>query len=181
VARLLERDRQQAAQAALTRAASDAGNAPAAGTGPGADAGFAPRVGVPYTCPVGPVHSFVDTWGAPRAGGRRHEGTDVFAPYGSGVYAIVDGVADRVGDDGGRGGLRIWVRADNGDRFYYAHNSALLVRPGQRVRTGQLIARVGRSGDAATTPPHVHFETHPGGGPAVDSYPFLRAACTGGR
>ena len=131
-----------------------------------------------YACPVGPTHSFVDTWGAPRSGGRRHQGTDVFAPYGSPAYAVVDGVVDKWGN-GGLGGITLWIRADNGDRFYYAHNSVNIAPVGSRVRAGQIVARVGTTGNAATTPPHIHFEAHPGGGAARNPYPFLRAVCGG--
>lgn len=129
-----------------------------------------------YACPVGATRSFVDTWGAPRSGGRRHQGTDVFAPYGSPAYAVVDGVVDKWGN-GGLGGITLWLRADNGDRFYYAHNTTNIATVGSRVRAGDVIARVGTTGNAATTPPHIHFEAHPGGGAARNPYPFLKAIC----
>ncbi|HVF06084.1 MAG TPA: M23 family metallopeptidase [Frankiaceae bacterium] len=129
-----------------------------------------------YACPVGATRSFVDTWGAPRSGGRRHQGTDVFAPYGSPAYAVVDGVVDKWGN-GGLGGITLWLRADNGDRFYYAHNTMNIATVGTRVQAGDVIARVGTTGNAATTPPHIHFEAHPGGGAARNPYPFLKAIC----
>jgi peptidoglycan LD-endopeptidase LytH len=129
-------------------------------------------------CPVGPVHSFTDTWHAPRSGGRQHKGTDIFTPHGAPAYAVVDGVIDKTGN-GGLGGITLWLRADNGDRFYYAHNSANVARVGQRVRAGQLIAYVGKTGNAENTPPHIHFEAHPGGGPAVNPYRWLSALCAG--
>ena len=129
-----------------------------------------------YACPVGAVHSFVDTWGAPRSGGRRHQGTDVFAPYGSPAYAVTDGVVDKWGN-GGLGGITLWIKSDTGDRYYYAHNSVNLVPVGTRVRAGDIVARVGNTGNALTTPPHIHFEAHPGGGAAQNPYPFLKALC----
>lgn len=129
-----------------------------------------------YACPVGPVRSFVDTWHAPRSGGRLHQGTDVFAPHGSPAYAVVDGVIDKWGN-GGLGGITLWLRADNGDRFYYAHNSVNIATVGTRVKAGDVIARVGTTGNAATTPPHIHFEAHPGGGAAMNPYPFLKMVC----
>jgi len=129
-----------------------------------------------YSCPVGLNSHFVDTWHAPRSGGRRHQGTDVFAPYGSPAYAVTYGVIDDWGN-GGLGGITLWLRADNGDRYYYAHNSRNVARVGTRVSPGQVIAYVGNTGNARTTPPHVHFEAHPGGGAAANPYPFLAAIC----
>lgn len=129
-----------------------------------------------YSCPVGLDNHFVDTWHAPRSGGRLHQGTDVFAPYGSPAYAVTYGVIDQWGN-GGLGGITLWLRADNGDRYYYAHNSRNVARVGTRVRPGQVIAYVGNTGNARTTPPHVHFEAHPGGGAAANPYPFLAAIC----
>lgn len=138
--------------------------------------GYRPATTAGMACPVGPVHSFADTWLAARSGGRRHQGTDVFAPYGSTAYAVVDGVVDKVGD-GGLGGITLWIRSASGDRFYYAHNAANLVAVGDRVTAGQPVALVGKTGNAATTPPHVHFEAHPGGGAAANPYGLLKAVC----
>lgn len=136
-----------------------------------------PYIGPAGACPVGPVHSFTDTWHAPRSGGRQHQGTDVFAPYGSPAYAVVDGVIERW-SNGGLGGLAVWLRGNDGSRYYYAHNAANVAPAGSRVTAGQLIAYVGTSGNAATTPPHIHFEVHP---PQADGarnpYPWLAALC----
>jgi murein DD-endopeptidase MepM/ murein hydrolase activator NlpD len=134
--------------------------------------------GPPAVCPVGPAHSFTDTWHAPRSGGRKHQGTDVFAPWGSPAYAVVDGVIDKVGN-GGLGGITLWLRGHNGDRYYYAHNAQNLVVVGQRVRAGDVIAYVGKTGNAESTPPHIHFEAHPGGGAAANPAPWLAAICAG--
>ncbi|HVE74638.1 MAG TPA: peptidoglycan DD-metalloendopeptidase family protein [Mycobacteriales bacterium] len=139
-------------------------------------AASAPYVSGAGACPVGPVHSFVDTWLAPRSGGRQHQGTDVFAPYGAPAFAVVDGTIERWAS-GGLGGIALYLAADNGDRFYYAHNASNVAVPGQRVRAGELIAYVGTTGNAETTPPHIHFEAHPGGGPAVNPAPWLAALC----
>ena len=129
-----------------------------------------------YSCLVGPAHSFSSTWGAARSGGRRHKGSDVFAPYGSPVYAVTAGVITRTGS-GGLGGITLYLRGDNGDEYYYAHNSANLVGSGRRVSAGEVIARVGDSGNARGRSPHVHFEVHPGGAAAVDPYPFVKRVC----
>ncbi len=128
------------------------------------------------TCPVGPAHSFTDTWGAPRSGGRRHQGTDIFAPYGAPAYAVTNGTVTRTGS-GGLGGIVLYLRGDNGDEYYYAHNSRNVASAGDRVAAGELVAYVGDSGNAQSTSPHIHFERHPGGGAPVNPYPFLRGVC----
>lgn len=172
--------REQAAARRVLAASLSAGSAVQGSPASGALAGpvqgaFA---GPPAVCPVGPVHSFTDTWHAARSGGRRHQGTDVFAPHGSPAYAVVDGVVDKW-SGGGLGGIALWLRGDDGTRYYYAHNSANVAPVGARVRAGELIAYVGKTGNAETTPPHVHFEAHPGGGPAHNPYPWLAAICAG--
>lgn len=128
-----------------------------------------------HTCPVGPAHSFADTWGAARSGGRRHQGTDIFAAHGSPVYAVVSG---RVRTGYNRlGGIVLYLNGDDGHEYYYAHNASNVAGNGQRVAVGELIARVGKTGNASRTAPHVHFELHPGGGSPVNPYPFLRSVC----
>jgi murein DD-endopeptidase MepM/ murein hydrolase activator NlpD len=179
---LVEQERREAAMRELqqllaeqkARAAARMSLQPGVGSDPAASDD--PYVGPAGACPVGPVHSFTDTWHANRSGGRKHQGSDVFAPYGSPAYAVVDGVVDKW-SNGGLGGIALWLRADNGDRYYYAHNVSNVARVGQRVRAGQLVAYVGTTGNAATTPPHIHFEAHPGGGEARNPYPWLRALC----
>jgi len=128
-------------------------------------------------CPVaGPV-SFTNDWGALRSGGRTHKGNDLFALYGSPLVAVEDGVITKAGDDGGLGGLRIWLRGVSGTLYYYAHNSRIAVQDGETVQQGQEIGAVGNSGNARTTPSHVHFQTHPGAGAAVNPYGFLLEVC----
>ena len=67
-------------------------------------------------------------------------------------------------------GNRLWVYADSGDQFFYAHMSAFSANAvnGRRVEKGEMLGYVGNTGDAEPTPPHVHFEIHPSGGDAVD-------------
>jgi len=122
-----------------------------------------------------PAASFTDTWGAARSGGRAHKGTDMMAPHGTPVHSVADGVVDTASSS--NGGVSLYLRAANGDRFFYAHNSENVVRDGAQVSSGQLIARVGSSGNASTSAPHVHFEMQPGGGGAVNPYSFLRGLC----
>jgi murein DD-endopeptidase MepM/ murein hydrolase activator NlpD len=130
------------------------------------------------SCPQSPPYSFVDSWGAPRSGGRRHEGTDIMAAYGNKVHAIVDGVISRQSVNS-LGGTTLHLQGVDGVDYYYAHLSRYASSVGQRVKAGELIAYNGASGDAAGGPPHVHFEVHPGGpGSApVNPYPYVKAAC----
>ena len=74
-------------------------------------------------------------------------------------------------------GNRLWVYADSGDQFFYAHLSAFSPNAvnGRHVEAGEVLGYVGNTGDAEPTPPHVHFEIHPDGGDAVDPNAFLTA------
>ena len=123
-------------------------------------------------CPV-PSASFTDTYGAPRSGGRAHKGTDMLASYGAPVYAVADGVIDTTSSS--NGGISLYLRAGNGERYFYAHNSANVASDGERVSAGELIARVGSTGNAGGTN-HVHFEREVGGS-SVNPYRFLRGLC----
>jgi murein DD-endopeptidase MepM/ murein hydrolase activator NlpD len=131
-----------------------------------------------YACPMGVPYHFRDTWGAPRSGGRRHKGVDMFAPYGGNVYAITKGRILRHSRSG-LGGLAIYLQGDDGNVYYYAHLASILpaYQPGKRVDAGELIAYNGDSGNARGGAPHVHMEVRPGGGSNVNPYPFAAAAC----
>lgn len=126
-------------------------------------------------CPVGAPHGFSDSWHAPRPGGRKHLGIDMFAMQGMPLYAVTSGTA-RVSSNR-LGGLVIHLDADNGDRYYYAHLSAVSVSSGERVDAGDVIGANGNSGNARSTPPHLHWQYHPGGGQAVNPYPLARELC----
>lgn len=129
-----------------------------------------------FLCPLNPT-SFRDTWGAPRSGGRRHKGTDMFAAWNAPVYAVQSG---RVSTSNyGLGGKVVWLTADNGIAYYYAHLNDWNVGSGQRVSQGDVIGFNGDTGNARGGAPHVHFELHPGGrgSAAVNPYPTLAAAC----
>ena len=70
-------------------------------------------------CPIVGPSTFDDSWGWSRSGGRRHEGVDIIADRGTPIAAVRDGYAQF--KTNGLGGRAIWLTADNGDRFYYAH------------------------------------------------------------
>jgi murein DD-endopeptidase MepM/ murein hydrolase activator NlpD len=121
---------------------------------------------------------FSDDWGDPRGGGRRHQGTDLFAEPGSYVYAVVDGtLTQRAWDQPGRrSGNAWWLTAADGTGtyYFYAHldDFAPGLSVGSRVEAGQIIGFMGNTGNSAF--PHLHFEIHPNGGGAVNPYPVLR-------
>jgi peptidoglycan LD-endopeptidase LytH len=130
-------------------------------------------------CPVkGPVR-IGQGWGAPRDGGRRrHQGIDLLAPAGTPLVAVASGHITRLSNtDRGRGGISLWLRDGRGTAYYYAHNQHNLVHLGQRVRTGQLVAKVGATGNARGGPPHLHFQIHPGGGRPVSPDAVVRRWC----
>ena len=125
-------------------------------------------------CPVGQPHSFIDSWGYPRSGGRTHEGVDMMASYGTPVYAIVSGAITYAGYGDSAGNWQILSGSD-GNTYWYLHNQSNIVTGGS-VKAGQQIATVGDTGNA-TGVPHLHFEYHPGGGGPVNPYPLVAAIC----
>lgn len=130
-----------------------------------------------FRFPVAGGHDFSDSWHAPRSGGRLHQGTDIFAAEGTPLRAVERGVLARVGTDD-LGGTKLWLVGESGTQYYYAHLSAYAsgVADGRVVEAGEVIGYVGHTGNAATTPSHLHFEVHPVGGDAVDAYAMLLAA-----
>lgn len=118
------------------------------------------RVYVPFI--VGGPASWTNTWGAPRYGPgpvlRSHEGQDVFCNYGDPVLATEDGVVEF--DEQSLGGKVARLLRPNGSYFYYAHLSGWNLEAfasGDAVETGDVIGYCGNTGNAVTTPAHVHF------------------------
>ncbi|HSM65412.1 MAG TPA: peptidoglycan DD-metalloendopeptidase family protein [Ilumatobacteraceae bacterium] len=122
-------------------------------------------------CPM-PGSAYGDTWGAPRSGGRRHEGVDMLAPTGTPIFAVVSGTVRF--SQNRLGGNAVSLVGDNGNRYYYAHLSRY-EGTSRRVTQGELIGYNGDTGNA-TGVPHLHFEVRPGGGLAVNPTPSVRAA-----
>jgi peptidoglycan LD-endopeptidase LytH len=159
-------------RAARANAAARSGNGATSG------AGAAGQIIVhgTWVCPVqGPV-SFTDTFGAPRSGGRRHQGNDLFAPAGTPLVAVTNGSVFFQGDP--LGGNAAYVEGDDGNTYYYAHLRDY-VGGARSVTAGELIGHLGNTGDAEDAPPQLHFEIRPGGpnGHAIDPYPTLAAHC----
>ena len=122
-------------------------------------------------CPMN-GSAYGDSWGAPRSGGRSHEGVDMLAPMGTPIYAVVSGSVNfRQNRLGGNAASLV---GDNGNRYYYAHLSRY-EGVSRRVNQGDVIGYNGDTGNATGTP-HLHFEIHPGGGLAVNPTPSVRAA-----
>jgi peptidoglycan hydrolase-like protein with peptidoglycan-binding domain len=119
--------------------------------------------------------SFSDTWKQARPGGRLHEGVDIMGAKGLAIYATNDGVISRMSTGGVLGGNAIYLTIPNGTYFYYAHLDSFApgIAPGVSVRAGQIIGYNGETGHAGS--PHLHFEVHPFGGPAVSPYQFVKA------
>lgn len=102
--------------------------------------------------------------------GRMHQGLDIAASSGQLITAPAPGQVVSTGWCGGYG-QRVIVDHGRGLKTLYAHCSTILVKPGDKVQSGQGIARVGATGNA--TGPHLHFEVHVGGRP-YDPLQFLK-------
>lgn len=127
-------------------------------------------------CPVFGDHNFIDSWGFPRSGGRRHKGVDILADIGTPIQAPVSGrVEFRSNRVGGRS-FHLWD--DKGNYFYGTHLSAYGDTEGD-VLAGQVIGYVGDDGNAAGIP-HLHFEIHAGGrGNQINPYIDSASVCSG--
>ena len=150
---------------------------PTATPRPRRPAGFKRRLmGRNFVFPVGGPTRIDGPFGSFRAQTGSHQGNDLFADFGTPVVAVADGTVENVGSLK-ISGNRLWVYADSGDQFFYAHLSSFAPDAvnGRHVEAGTVLGYTGNTGDAEPTPPHLHFEIHPEGGDAVDPNPFLVA------
>ena len=123
-------------------------------------------------CPVASAH-FMNDWGFARSDTGFHQGNDMMAKRGTPVVAPVSGtVSQNVGSISGN---QFRLLGSDGTLYVGAH----LDKFGKsgKVKAGDVIGYVGDTGDAKGGPTHLHFEIHPGSGPAVNPYLTLVAAC----
>jgi murein DD-endopeptidase MepM/ murein hydrolase activator NlpD len=123
-----------------------------------------------------------DTYDDARGQGRRHDAIDIMAAEGTPVIAAADGTIEKLFNSV-RGGITIYERStDQKWIYYYAHLSAYApgLAEGQQVKRGQVIGRVGHTGDASAAGPHLHFASNSMGpsdrwwnGTAINPYPLL--------
>jgi murein DD-endopeptidase MepM/ murein hydrolase activator NlpD len=142
-----------------------------------ASAGLAPAAISGFVCPVQGGASFIDSWGFPRSGGRRHKGVDMFNSRNTPLLAVVSGTVRFSSNS--LGGRSTYVYGNDGNKYYYAHleRHPSGISSGSRVNAGDVVGYLGNSGNARFTSPHLHFEIRPGGGSAVNPYPTVRRAC----
>ena len=112
-------------------------------------------------------------WGDIRDGGKRdHKGIDIFANKGTPVVAATDGRIRFTGEKG-LGGKQVWLRdRKRSQSLYYAHLDS--IKPGlNSVKAGDTLGFVGNTGNARTTPPHLHFGIYKSNLGAVDPLGFV--------
>lgn len=104
-----------------------------------------------------------DTWHAARGADRQHEGQDIFAAKGTPVFSATTGYVRRTGVSE-LGGNYVFVAGAGGRRYYYAHFNSVAqgLHAGQAVTTDTVLGFVGNTGNAVTTPPHLHFGMYEG-------------------
>ena len=129
------------------------------------------------------VDQLTDTFDQARSNGRRHDAIDIMAAEGTPVVAAADGTIEKLFFSNGGGGITIYERSpDRKWIYYYAHLSAYApgLAEGQQVTRGQVIARVGHTGDASSAGPHLHMAINSMGaderwwqGTPINPYPLL--------
>jgi murein DD-endopeptidase MepM/ murein hydrolase activator NlpD len=114
-----------------------------------------------------------NTWHASRGGDRLHEGQDIFAPRGTPVLSATEGYIVNIGENN-LGGQTVSVIGAGGRTYYYAHldSYAPHIAEGDYVTKQTLLGYVGTTGNAAGTPPHLHFGVYAPGG-AMNPLPLL--------
>lgn len=129
-------------------------------------------------------NELTDTFTQARAGGARtHDAIDIMAGEGTPVISASDGTVEKLFFSQGGGGITVYVRSpDQRWTYYYAHLQSYApgLAEGQHMKRGQLIGRVGHTGNASAAGPHLHFAINrmePGErwwqGRAINPYPLL--------
>jgi murein DD-endopeptidase MepM/ murein hydrolase activator NlpD len=165
--------REAARKAAATRTTSGGSSSGGAAGGPPISGGYCPVVGAVAG------RDFSNDWGYPRSGGRTHQGNDIFANQGVPVVAVQGGVVTRTQPvDQGLGGITVTYRTGDGSEWYNAHLHTIAagIAPGVTVAAGQQIGTVGKTGNARTTPPHLHLGRRVNGS-WVNPYPTIAPLC----
>lgn len=128
------------------------------------------------TMPVQDVSTkqIANTWQTPRDGGRLHEGQDIFAPRSTPVLSATEGYIVNIGENS-LGGHTVSVIGAGGRIYYYAHLEAYAphLAEGDYVTTQTLLGYVGTTGNAAGTPPHLHFGVYESTRGAMNPLPLL--------
>jgi murein DD-endopeptidase MepM/ murein hydrolase activator NlpD len=195
-----QRAREEAARRAAeeaARAEAEAAAAAAAARAPGTGAaggGGGGRLSTPgasggsgvagIVCPVvGAVagRDYSNDWGYPRSGGRYHQGNDMFANRGTPVVAVADAVVTSWNPSSAPtrlGGVTVTYRIGDGSEWYNAHLDTVApgISPGVSVARGQQIGTVGNTGNARTTPPHLHIGRRQNGS-WVNPWPTTSPVC----
>lgn len=169
--------RQSAAASEADEGSEDGGSGSGGGSGGGSAGSGEGKVSGGIACPIGDPVTFTDTWGAARSGGRSHKGVDMLSPIGTPIYAYEAGVVTSTRSSS-LGGISLILKGKSGNSYFYTHLSGHVagISPNTKVSAGQHIAYNGASGNANGIP-HLHFEVWPGGGAAVNPYPYAKRAC----
>ncbi len=118
-------------------------------------------------------NQITNSWGSPRSGGRSHQGVDIFAPRGTPVLSATEGIVIRVGTNR-LGGQVINILGPGRQMHYYAHlDRHGSFEEGDAVYPGNIIGYVGNTGNAQTTPPHLHYGIYDPIQGAVNPWPLL--------
>jgi Membrane proteins related to metalloendopeptidases len=128
-----------------------------------------------YTFPVSGEVWYDDSFGSAREGGKRkHEGTDLFGKEGTPIISVCSGTIERLGWNR-LGGERVGVRGDDGNYYYYAHLQKISpeLKAGNSITKGDYLGAMGHTGDALTTPDHLHFGIELANGEWINPYSFL--------
>jgi murein DD-endopeptidase MepM/ murein hydrolase activator NlpD len=134
--------------------------------------------GSEYFHPTGGIGSYgtplKNAFGAPRPGGRKHEGQDIMLAEGKPLYAVTAGKVTWARNDSA--GVIVYLHGDDGHRYSYFHLSRREGSDGMKVVANQIIGYVGDTGNS--NGPHLHFGYRPDGGDYVDPRSLLDSATT---